>query len=146
MCVPCPINKDWLSSHGISPKEGRETKCIQDLYDAPYPSHLHKLKIPSLTYWYKHGDVITAYKLLNAQYTIPDLLQLENWKTTHGHFHKLFQRQANTRLRNKLFSNRVMSLWNSPTEKKQPLRVWMCSSHQWRGSSSLNHGTLLGKP
>ena len=73
--------------------------------------------MPSLTYRCKQGDVITAYKLLNAEDTIPDLSQLDNPKRTHDHHHKLFQKQANTRLRNKFFSNRVVSLWNSLSEK-----------------------------
>ena len=115
MCIACPINK--TDQAALESVQRRATKCIRDLYDVPYPSRLRKLRIPSLTYRRKRGDVITAYKLLNAEDTIPGLFQPDNSNRTRGHSQKLFRKRANTRLRNKFFSNRVVSLWNSLSEK-----------------------------
>jgi hypothetical protein len=82
MCVEYPINK--TDQAAVESVQGWATKCIKGLCDVPYPPCLCKLRIPSLTDRCKQGDVIPAYKLLNAEDTIPNLFQLNNSKRSRG--------------------------------------------------------------
>ena len=73
ICVACPINKtDQAAMESV---QRRITKCNKGLSVVPYLSRLRKLRIPSLTYRRKRGDVLKAYKLINSEDTIPD----SNW-------------------------------------------------------------------
>ena len=111
MSIATPVNK--LDQSILESVQRRATKCIRGFQNLPYSTRLQRLKIPSLTYRRKRGDVLMTFKLICNHDIIPDLFQLDSSSRTRGHPLKLYRKRANTRLRNKFFSNRVVGLWNS---------------------------------
>ena len=94
----------------------RATKLIPGLQKMEYSSRLRTLKLPSLKYRRKRGDMIETYKFLNDIYnTEHSWLKLDD-SSTRGHSLKLTKIRCNTELRKHTFSNRIVNDWNSLTE------------------------------
>ena len=112
MCVATPINKtDQMALESV---QRRASKCVKGLRDKEYECRLQSLKLPTLTYRRRRGDMIMTYKLLKSD--DKDLFQPAQLSRTRGHSAKLFRKRANTRKRNHFFSNRIISLWNDLSE------------------------------
>ena len=68
-----------------------------------YEDRLQKLKLPTLAYRRKRGNMIEIYKITSGTYdtTLPPLFQQHPDVTmeTRGHSKKLYLRRANTNIR-----------------------------------------------
>ena len=76
-----------------------------------YSYHLKRLKLSTLVYRHKRGDIIMMNKLLNSNSPLNKPFQLDQSSRTKGHNWKLYQKRAATRLHNIFFTNRILSLW-----------------------------------
>ena len=84
-----------------------------------YDMNLKTLKLPSLEYRRRRGDMIEVYKILNGAYDSKhtnSLLKI-NHSNTRGHPFKLTKESVNTNLLRNFFSNRIINHWNSLPEK-----------------------------
>ena len=93
----------------------RATRLVPNLRHLPYEERMKKLRLPSLWYRRKRGDILFMYKLAHGQLGIvkEDLFQLPTLTTTRGHCMKVAKPRANTRGRRNHFSVRVVTDWNS---------------------------------
>ena len=95
----------------------RATKLIPHLSDLSYEERLHNLKLPSLAYRRKRGDMILMYKIINEKIRIQfdDFFTLAN-NRTRGHPMKVTKLRAMKLSRINSFSQRVVNDWNSLPE------------------------------
>ena len=81
----------------------RATKQIPGFKNMSYEIRLQKLKLPTLAYRRKRGDMTETYKITSGTYdtTIPPLFQQHLGVTmeTRRHSKKLYLRKANTNIR-----------------------------------------------
>ena len=94
------------------------TKAIPELKDIPYEDRLRRLKLPSLVYRRRRGDMIQTYKILKGIDRInPDILFSRAESTiTRGHSEKLLKPRSRLQTRANSFSRRVIEDWNSLPE------------------------------
>ena len=104
----------------------RATKQIPGFKNMSYEDRLQKLKLPTLAYRRKRGDMIETYKITSGTYDtlIPPLFQqhLDVTMETSGHSKKLYLRRASTNIRRNFFTHRVISIWNSLPENVKSAR------------------------
>ena len=93
----------------------RATKLVPELRDLPYPARLQALKLPSLYYRRRRGDMIVVYQLLHGGFDIDprEFFQTARPRGTRGHPLRLDKPHATTRIRRNAFSVRVVNDWNS---------------------------------
>ena len=115
MCVASPLNKG--DQQKLETVQRWATKAIEGCKYLNYSSRLKRLKLPTLVYRRKRGDIIMMHKLLNYNSPLNKLFQLDQSARTRGHSRKLYQKRAATRLRNNFFTYRIVSLWNPLTKK-----------------------------
>ena len=96
----------------------RATKIIPELRDKPYQERLQSLKLYSMEYRRKRGDMIQTYKILKKTDRIDSIkfFTQSNYKGTRNHSMKLFKPRFESELRKHAFSQRVIDDWNSLTE------------------------------
>lgn len=97
----------------------RATKLIPDLKYLPYEQRLRQIKLPSLEYRRRRGDMLQTFKIMNNIDRINPRLffELSTGPSTRGHGQKLIKKHARLSLRQSYFSQRVINDWNSlPTE------------------------------
>ena len=83
--------------------------------DIDYEKRLELLKLPSLEFRRKRGDMIETYKILHGFYdvnTTNSLFTLTD-TNTRGHPLKLAKISRNKNLYGNFFTNRVLNDWNS---------------------------------
>ena len=104
-----------LDQRRLERVQRRATKLVKSLRSKPYEDRLRALKLPSLYYRRRRGDMITVYQLLHGGMSIDSekLLQLSTNRTTRGHDWKLCKPRARTAARKQSFSNRVVNDWNA---------------------------------
>ena len=93
----------------------RATKLIPGLKEKTYEERLKLLKLPSLVYRRKRGDMIWMFKVMNG------LVRVDTTKLfiparlmhTRGHPQRVFKEHAVKVVRNNSFSQRVVNDWNS---------------------------------
>ena len=96
----------------------RATKLIPSISHLPYEDRLKFLKLPSLDFRRRRGDMIHVFKIMNGM----DRLDLHNFFTfppnnnTRGHSQKLFKGRCRLELRRNVFSQRTVHDWNSLPE------------------------------
>jgi len=95
----------------------RATRMVPGFSKLSYEERLRKLRLPSLEYRRKRGDMIEVYKYLHGIYSVDctTLLPLEDRKegmVTRGHELKLQKRSVNGRLRLNGFGLRTVNRWN----------------------------------
>ena len=91
----------------------RATKLIKDLKDMPYPARLRRLKLPSLKFRRRRGDMITMYKLVTGKIKAEGLVQLgNNIHGTRGHSLRLRKQQARKLERRCHLPIRACNDWN----------------------------------
>ena len=88
----------------------RATKIIDHLKDKSYQERLRELKLPSLLYRRRRGDMITMYKILHGMVRI-DTSKLQTQQEHVGL--KVFQKHATCLARRNAFSRRIENDWNS---------------------------------
>ena len=93
----------------------RATRLIPSLCDLPYESRMKKLKLPSLMYRRKRGDMLFMYKLVHGHLGITkeELFQVPPLTSTRGHHFKVAKPRADSRMRRNHFAVRVVTDWNS---------------------------------
>ena len=93
----------------------RATKLCKAIKDLPYEERLQKLKLPSLLFRRKRGDMIQVWKILTGKDRIDkeNLLPLPNSTRTRGHTLKLGKQRGRLNVRKQSFGLRVVNDWNS---------------------------------
>ena len=100
--------------NAIEAVQRRATKMIPSLRDLPYKDRLQKLKLPSLVYRRKRGDMIQTYKFTHNIWKVDDDLFTSNVDSgTRGHNFKLYKERFETNARGHFLTNRVTDLWNN---------------------------------
>lgn len=109
-----------LKKHKIALEriQRRATKLIPPLRDLPYSLRLQLLKLPSLEYRRRRGDIIETWKLLHGKYDqqFPWLV-LDTGSALRGHGWKLKKVRRNNSRKMRAFSFRVVNDWNSLPER-----------------------------
>ena len=97
----------------------RATKLIPELKNLPYESRLKALKLPSLVYRRKRGDMIQVYKIVNGMVRInkEDFFRPLRLEHTRGHKQRIAKDKATKAVRLNAFSQRVINDWNSLPER-----------------------------
>ena len=103
----------WIKGRWNQYKGGQQKKLIPELKDKTYEERLRYLKIPSLVYRRKRGDMIFMYKIMNG------LVRLETTKLfvpsrsaqTRGHAQRVFKNHSVKATRCNSFSQ-VVNNWN----------------------------------
>ena len=103
----------------------RATKCIRGLHDMPYEERLRTLKLPSLEYRRKRGDLINCFKIMNNYVRLPkeDFFTPIPLNITRGHTMRIQRKKATKRTRIDNFSQRIVKSWN-----EQPPPIVLASS------------------
>ena len=93
----------------------RATKKVQELRHLPYQERLRVLKIPSLYYRRRRGDMIAVYQLLHGGLDLDpeDFFNRAFARDTRGHQWRLVKPRAASRIRRNAFSIRVINDWNN---------------------------------
>ena len=93
----------------------RATKLVPSIKHLPYTDRLRHLKIPSLYYRRRRGDMIVTYQILNGELDIEpgQFFSLASVTTTRGHRWKLKKPQAASRVRRNTLAVRAINDWNS---------------------------------
>ena len=92
----------------------RATKMVRGLYNTAYEERLQFLKIPSLVYRRRRGDMIQVYKMAKElnRIRIEDFFDAST-TATRGHNNKFKKKKATIHQRINCFSQRVINDWNS---------------------------------
>ena len=93
----------------------RATKQVPGLRNLPYPERLRHLKLPTLRFRRRRGDMIEVFKILHGMYDInhEDFFERNVDASTRGHSLKLKKIRSNTRRRLTSFARRVITDWNA---------------------------------
>ena len=93
----------------------RATRMIPSIKDLPYEERLRKLKLPTLVYRRKRGEMIHTYKYMHEEYDsdTDKIFKRTHQTRTRGHDFKLFKERALTATRANFFTPRVIDTWNS---------------------------------
>ena len=93
----------------------RATRMISSLRGLPYPERLRALRLPSLYYRRRRGDMVKVFQLLHGFIDqSPSLFfQLDRGSRTRGHPWKLVKPTALTRTRRSFFGVRIINDWNA---------------------------------
>ena len=92
----------------------RATRLVPGLADLPYEERLQQLHLHSLYCRRQRADLITIYKLLNHKIAIdPSYFFTLNDSKTRGHDLKLYKTYTRLQIRQRYFSNRVITPWNN---------------------------------
>ena len=90
----------------------RATKLIPEIHNRPYQERLRYLKLPSLAYRRRRGDMIYLYKIMSGNINIrkEDFFAATQCNT-RGHSQKVFKPRAIKHSRVHTFSNRTIKEW-----------------------------------
>ena len=93
----------------------RATKIVPELRHLSYPQRLRALKLPSLYYRRRRGDMIAVFQLLHGGLDLhPDVsFNTAVARDTRGHPWRLVKPRAVSRIQCNAFSVRVVNDWNS---------------------------------
>ena len=93
----------------------RATKLIPRLHDLPYEERLRELKLPSMEYRRKRGDMIQCFKIVNGlvRLDVTKIFTPIPTSSTRGHHQRILRQRAHTSVRAKSFSQRTIPSWNS---------------------------------
>ena len=96
----------------------RATKLVGEIRGLPYGERLKILKLPSLQYRRRRGDIILMHQLTHGRLDIQreQFFQNPATATTRGHSLKVGKPQAQSRVRRNHWCIRVVNDWNSLPE------------------------------
>jgi len=108
-----PFNRN--DQKRIERVQRRATRLVASVRDRPYEERLRVLKLPSLYYRRRRGDMITVYQVLRQGVDVdaPKFFSTATSSTTRGHQLKLLKPRAVSRVRRNAFSVRVINEWNA---------------------------------
>ena len=103
-----------LDKDRVERVQRRATRLVPELKSLPYEERLKRLKLPSLSYRRRRGDMIQMFKIMSGMDRINplDLFQLAPETSTRGHKWKVFKPRAAKEVRRSFFSQRVINDWN----------------------------------
>ena len=107
--------KDQLEVEKV---QRRATKLIPSISDLPYENRLKILKMPSLYFRRRRGDMIQTFKIMkNIDRLNPlDIFTFPPNNNTRGHSLKMFKNRSRLGVRKNAFSQRIVEDWNSLPE------------------------------
>ena len=124
------------------------TKMVSNMNKFPYEEKLRRLKLPTLTYQRKRGDIILTKKILSKN-TLPGLFAQPLHSGTRGHSLKLSMQHSTSRHRSHFFRQRIINTWNQLFEetvsatstdmfKSHLDREWLCQEflYKWEAAES----------
>ena len=93
----------------------RATRMVPEVRHLPYAERLKALRLPSLQFRRRRGDVILVYQVLHGRLNLPQeaFFTKSTLHSTRGHSLKLAKPHAQTRVRKNHWSIRVVNDWNS---------------------------------
>ena len=93
----------------------RATRLVPSLRELPYAERLLHLRLSSVYYRRKQGDMILVYQILHGLLNVDAsfLFSPTTYTPTRGHNFKLYKENFNKFARAYTFSNRVINDWNS---------------------------------
>ena len=96
----------------------RATKLISSIKDFPYEERLRILKLPSMVYRRKRGDMILMFKIMNKLVHVDEnkLFERARMQSTRGHHLKVAKGPATKFARVNAFSQRTVNTWNKLPE------------------------------
>ena len=95
----------------------RATKMVPSVTHMDYVDRLRALKLPSLKFRRRRGDMIEAYKYVQKIYRVhPSPFQLDETSPTRGHKFKLQKKRVAKSARQHFFTIRVINDWNGLPE------------------------------
>jgi len=114
-------NVAWALSYKADLKkledvQRRATRLLPSLSGLDYTTRLHKLKLPSIAYRRKRGDMIEVYKCTHGIHR-NNILEFMSDTRTRGHSLKLRLQSCKTRFRHNYFNQRVVFPLNSLPEE-----------------------------
>ena len=88
---------------------------VNSLRGLPYPDRLRALRLPSLYYRRRRGDLIKVFQLLRGYVDVDpaQFFDVVDRSRTRGHQWKLAKPDAVSRVRHKSFAIRVVNDWNA---------------------------------
>ena len=96
----------------------RATKLVPELSHLPYQERLKKLKLPSLVYRRKRGDMLMVYRVLTGlTETSPMFQPSTTGQRTRGHHLKLRKPTAVKEVRRHHLGVRAVNEWNGLPEE-----------------------------
>ena len=97
----------------------RATRLIPDLRHLPYEERLRELRLPSLLYGRRRGDMILMYNVMHGKIGLDreDFFARPPTARTRGHPLKVAKLQSTSRTRCNHFSMRVVNDWNALPEE-----------------------------
>ena len=112
----CPrFQRDKLEVEKI---QRRATKLIPNLRSLPYKDRLVALRLPSLFYRRRRGDMLQVYKILMGidRLEPSQFFSLADQTYTRGHSLKVVKKRSRSSLRQNVFSQRITNDWNALPE------------------------------
>ena len=92
----------------------RATKVVEDLKNLPYEDRLRSLKLPSLQYRRRRGDMICAYNIISGKVKVDaEKIFTMATKTMRGHQCKMQKKKMTKTTSQNVFSNRIIDDWNN---------------------------------
>lgn len=93
----------------------RATRMISTLRGLSYPERLRVLRLPSLYYRRRRGDMVKVFRLLHGliDQSSSQFFQLDRGSRTRGHPWKLVKPNALSRPRRTFFGVRIVNDWNA---------------------------------
>ena len=103
-----------LDQQAVERVQRRATKLVTSISHLNYQQRLKQIKLPSLMYRRRRGDMIQTFKIMNNLVNIgKEIFFKSNTLSTRGHPFKIYKQSAKTKLRSQSFSRRVTNDWNS---------------------------------
>ena len=96
----------------------RATRMVKGLRKLAYNERLMRLKLPTLKFRRKRGDMIDVFKILTGKYDgeVSPLIPRCEYLRTRGHSMKLKTERARYDLRKFSYTVRIVNAWNSLPE------------------------------
>ena len=107
-----PFNR--ADQKAIERVQRRATRLVTSIRHLKYQERLHILRLPSLYYRRRRGDMIHVYQMLHGGVDVgaSDMFTLHTGGPTRGHSLKLCKPYATCRFRRTSFAVRVINDWN----------------------------------
>ena len=106
-----PHHKKYIDM--IEKVQRRATKCVPSLRKLTYEERLMAMKLPSLKYRRKRGDLIEMYKYAHDLYDVnKSLVHYSENSYTRGNQYKLEKRGYRLDCRKFFFTFRIVNVWN----------------------------------
>ena len=104
-----------MDMKSVESVQRRATKLIPELREKTYQERLKALKLPSLVYRRRRGDMIVMYKIQHGMLRIDstDLFTPLEFSRTRGHQYQVHKGAATMQQRMSSFSQRVVNDWNN---------------------------------